>query len=628
MRRVWAGNPTRCAAGAAALIGATLLLTGAPARADAIAAASQATATVASGMGFGGSEQTWIARTIAGMTLSERVGQLFEVNGYGDSVDDSTPSMEALNRSYYGVSTIAQLIHRYHPGGIIYFDWSNGLGSPAQVRRLSNGIQRAATSEGDRLPVVISTDQEGGEVVRIGAPATVFPGEMALGATMSTDNAFDEGRISAVELRAMGVNVDNAPVVDVNSDPLNETDGIRAYGDQPGLVSQLGAAQIDGMQADQSSTGAGATAKHWPGFGAAPVNSDTGVAVSDQTLSEVKSTNLPSFEAAIKAGVDRIMVTHILFPKITGSRIPSSLSPFWVDGLLRGSLHYQGPVVTDALDAAALDAFSPADAALRAIAAGDDELLEVAQTGVDASPADLVSAYPAVMRAVRSGKISELRLDESVARILALKWRLGIIRHPLTRSTRTRAVVGTRAHLAFAQGIANGSITLLRNQSGLLPLHTTRGERVLVAGFGVTTTATLGQDLAAHHLVPQVIDTGSDPDAAQIAQAVTAAGHSALVVADTFNAWEDPGQLQLVNALIASGTPVVVAAVGTPYDVAYLPGAQTFLTSYGYQPTSLKALVRVMLGKLSPNGRLPVTITSPPPSSHVLYPYGYGLSLP
>ncbi|HLI60602.1 MAG TPA: glycoside hydrolase family 3 N-terminal domain-containing protein [Solirubrobacteraceae bacterium] len=620
----------RHAALAATVVG-VLGVAGAPARgattSGMAAAAARATATVARGMRLGSAERVWIGRTLARMTLSERVGQLFEINGYGDSVNDPTPAMVALNRRYYGVSTIAQLIRRYHPGGIIYFDWSNGLGSPQRVRTLSNGIQRAALAEGARLPMVISADQEGGEVVRFGPPVTVMPGNMPLGATMSAAEASVAGRVTGVELRAVGVNVDNAPVVDVNVDPLNQADGIRAYGDRPGLVSTLGAAQIAGMQAQQSRTGVGATAKHWPGFGDAPVNSDTGVAVSGQTLAQVKSANLPPFAAAIRAGVDRIMVTHILFPKITGSHIPTSLSPYWVDGLLRGTLHYGGPVVTDALDAAALHGFTPAQVALRALGAGDDELLEVAQTPTDTAPADLVTAYPAVLGAVRSGAISELRLDESVARILALKWKLGIVAHPLTPASRTRTI-GTPAHRAVAQRIADRSITLLRNRAGLLPLHVTRGEKVLVAGFGSSTTATLGQDLAADGLQPLVIDTGFAPTSAQIAQAVSAARQRALVIVDTFNGWEARSQFTLVNALIATGTPVVVAAVGTPYDVAYLPKAETFLTSFGYQPPSLQALVRVMVGKLRPAGRLPVTITAPPPSTKVLYPFGYGPSLP
>jgi beta-N-acetylhexosaminidase len=575
-----------------------------------------------------GAERAWITRTIAGMSLREEVGQLFEINGYGESVNGTNPAMVALNRKYYGVRTIAQLIRRYHPGGIIYFNWSNDLAKPSQVRRLSNGIQRVALTHGARVPMVISTDQEGGEVERIDAPGTVFPGNMPLGATRSVREARQAGRIAGVELRAMGINVDNAPVVDVNVNPLNQADGIRAYGDRPSLVSKLGGAQVSGYQTAQATVGVGATAKHWPGFGDAPINSDTGIAVSPQTLSQVKRTNLPSFRAAIRAGVDRIMVTHILFPKVTGNRIPTSLSRFWVHGLLRRYLHWHGPVVTDALDAAALDGFTPQQVALRALRAGDDELLEIAQTPTDKAPADLVKAYPAVLHAVRSGAISKARLDLSVSRILALKWRLGLVNHALATPDRIHRVVGTPAHLAAAQRVANGSITLLRNSAGVLPLHTTPGQTVLVTGFGQVTTATLGTDLAAHGLVPQVLDTGSTPTNQQIAQAVSAAATNDLIVVTTFNAWSAPSQLTLVNDLLATGKPVVVAAVGTPYDVAYLPAAPTFITGYGYQPVTLHALVKAMFGQLPLTGRLPVTIRRPPPSTDVLYPFGFRLAIP
>jgi beta-N-acetylhexosaminidase len=190
---------------------------------------------------------------------------------------------------------------------------------------------------------------------------------------------------------------------------------------------------------------------------------------------------------------------------------------------------------------------------------------------------------------------------------------------------RVSAVVGTPAHLAVATKASNRSITLLRNSAGILPLAANSGKKVLVTGFGQTTTATLGQDLTARGLTAQVIDTGFAPTPAQVATAVGAAHASDLVVLSTFNAWSSPAQLQLVNAVLLSGTPVVVAAVGTPYDVAYFPSASTFITSLDYQPVSLHALVRAMFGEINPTGKLPVTITEPPPSKTVLYPFGYGI---
>jgi beta-N-acetylhexosaminidase len=592
-------------------------------------------------------ERQWIRQTIAGMTLREKVGQLFEINGYGSSVRDTDPQMVKLNQAYYGVDNIAQLIRKYHPGGIIYFNWTSNISSSnpdfTKVAQLSNGIQSVAANSGAGLPMVISVDQEGGEVIRMGSPAAVFPGNMPLGATRNTSLSFESGRVMGEELRAVGINVDNAPVVDVNVEPLNQADGTRAYGDRVRLVSNHGTAQVQGLQTHQGSVGEGATAKHWPGFGAAKENSDFSVATSPQTFPEVMKVNVPPFKAAMKAGVDRIMVTHLLFPNVTGKEI-TSLSRFWVNGVLRGTLGYNGPVVTDALDAAALKALTPEQIALKALRAGDDELIEVAQCSSpfppspctpggnnDPAPADLVRAYPAVLDAVKTHKISMHRLDESIARILDLKWKLGLIRNPFVDVGNVSNVVGTPAHLSVAQQVADNSITLIKNSAKVLPLAKNTGKKVLVTGAGAVATSTIGSDVAARGLTSDVFSTGFAPSDANIATAVTKAGQDDLVIVTTFNVW-DPNltaQQKLVNQLIAKGKPVIVAAIGTPYDIAYLPNASTFISSYSFSlAVSMHPLVRVLFGELQPAGKLPVTITEPPPSTTVLYPFGFHLALP
>ncbi len=449
------------------------------------------------------------------------------------------------------------------------------------------------------------------------------------------------------ELRAVGINVDNAPVVDVNVQPLNQADGIRAYGDRVGLVSNLGATQVTGFQANQGTRGVGATAKHWPGFGAATENSDFSVATSPQTFPEVMKTNVPSFRDAMKVGVDRIMVTHLLYPNVTGNAI-TSLSRFWVDGVLRGTLRYSGPVVTDALDAAALRNLTPEQIALEAVRAGDDELLEVAQCsaappctpgpadksvpGRDPAPADLTRAYPAVLNAVASHQISMRRLDQSIARILDLKWKLGLIRNPFVDPGNVPNVVGTPQHLADAQQVADRSITLIKNSAGLLPLARNTGKKVLITGSGVDATTIIGAGVAARGLTSDVFTTSfGTPTDAQIATAVSKANQDDLVIVTTFNVW-DPHfagqQIKLVNQLIATGKPVIVAAIGTPYDIAYFPNASTFITTYSFNPGPMNPLVKVLFGEMQPRGRLPVTITEPAPSTTVLYPFGFHLQLP
>jgi beta-N-acetylhexosaminidase len=574
-------------------------------------------------------ERAWIHKTLAAMTLEEKVGQLFVINGFGTGLHDKDPQMVKLNREFYGVPDIAALIRKFKPGGVIYFDWSNKLEDPAKILGLSNGIQHVARQSAGQVPMLISTDQEEGEVTRIGAPATVFPGNMALGATRSLGLTRQAARITGEELRAMGINVDNAPVVDTNSNPLNEADGVRAFGGAPGFVAPYGVAAVQGYQADAGTTGVAATAKHFPGLGDVAIDPDDGAVSSPQTLAEVRRENFPTLAAAIDAGVDQVMVTHILFPKVTGKKWPSSLSRYWVTDQLRGYLGYEGLITTDALDAAAVGSFPPATVALKAFGAGNDQLLEIAQPeeleGRDKPPADLLAGRRAVLAAVKKSPAKMAALKESVVRVLRLKWRLGLAAEPFTKPERVKQVVGTPAHLKVAKDAARRSITMLRNEAGLLPLAPNSGRKVLVTGFGETTTKTLGAAIAAHSLTPQVLDTGFSPSPEAIAEAVSAAAGNELIVVSTFNAWT-PGatQIELVEKLLATGKPVIVAAVGTPYDVAYLPGARTFLTSLSYQPPSLEALVEALFGELDPTGRLPVTVTAPG-SSQVLYPFGAGI---
>lgn len=188
-------------------------------------------------------------------------------------------------------------------------------------------------------------------------------------------------------------------------------------------------------------------------------------------------------------------------------------------------------------------------------------------------------------------------------------------------------VVGTPKHLKVAREIAESSITLLKNSDKLLPVAKSSGKKVLVTGFGVTATKIIGEQVAERGLHSEVVQTGFDPGGDAIKDAVNEANRNDLVIVTTFNAWSAEGQKELVDDLLGTGKPVIVAALGTPYDVAYFPTATTFITSYDYQPVSLVPLVKVLFGELQPTGRLPVTITEPPPSKKVLYPFGFHTGL-
>jgi beta-N-acetylhexosaminidase len=569
----------------------------------------------------------WVSCMLDAMSVEEKVGQMFVVNGFGDSVDASDSDSVMANQTLYGpeIATIEDLIAAYKPGGIVYFDWSNDLTSPQQIVQLSNGVQRAALAQPTPTPMLISTDQEQGEVLRIGSPATVLPGNMALGATRSTRRAFRNAAITGRELRAMGINVDNAPVVDVNTNPKNAADGIRAFGDRTGFVSRFGAAQVRGYQGPGQVS---AVAKHWPGLGDTETNPDTGVAVSNQTLPELATVSFPAFKAAIRAGVDQVMVTHIVMPNIQPSGIPTSLSRRFVHGLLRNRLGYRGVVITDALNAQALDHYTPEQVALLAIRAGNDLLLEIAGGPPDGPNAqsNFIRAYEAVLGAVDDGRIGIARIEQSVRRILRSKWNLGLADDPFAPASRVNDVVGTRAHLDVARRTAAQSITLLKNRGGVLPLEARSDTRVLVTGE--SQTPMIANEIASRNMTTQSLTTGGSPTLQQIRQVRRAARQYDLVVVNTFNVWasQPSGQVRLVRALIKTGKPVIVIALGTPYDIAYFRKVTAFVSAYSFQPVSVNAAVAALFGHINPRGRLPVTVPKRTRPQQTLYPFGFGLS--
>ena len=472
----------------------------------------------------------------------------------------------------------------------------------------------------DGIPLQISTDQEGGVVTRIGAPASVSPGNMAIGASFNPLDAYRSANVIGQELKAQGINMDDAPVVDVNTNPQNSADGPRSFGDRTGAVEGFAAAAVTGYQ----QAGVAAQAKHFPGLGDTTTNTDSGVSVTNETKQQIMSVDVPAFRAAIAAGTQSIMAAHIVAPSIDPSGLPASLSNPIVTGVLRNTLHYNGVVITDSLSAGALAPYTHQQIITDAINAGDDELLICPEPcgGSLNGAVNLPESEQIVLNAVNSGQISVARIDQSVARILHLKFALGLFKNPYTTPGAVTSTVGTPAHLATMANIAKDSITLVRNNNHTLPLAANSGTHVLVTGWGVGTTQNLSNDLTAKGLTTQLLWTGS-PNAATIAAAVTAAKNNDATVVTSYNAWGDANQQNLINALLATGKPVIVAAVGGPYDLAYYPTAPTFVATYDYQPPSLVALADAITGT-APTGHLPVTIPNAAGTA-TLVPYGTGL---
>jgi len=553
----------------------------------------------------------WITSTIARMTVEEKVGQLFSTHVYGNTVD----SYDAANVAEFGLGTPREIIEKYHLGGVLYFAWTHSVDNPTQAAGLSNGIQQVATTTGAKVPVLISTDQEGGLVTRVLEPATQTPGNMALGATRDEQGARDLAAIVGVELKAMGITWNFAPVADVNVNPANPVIGVRSFGSHADLVAAMTVAQVRGYEDD---AGISSTAKHFPGHGDTAVDSHTGLPVITHTRAEWEAIDRPPFQAAINAGIDAIMTAHILVPALDPSGDPATLSKPIITDILRGEMGYNGVVVTDSLGMQGVrDKYGDARVPVLALKAGVDVLL---------NPPNMDVAYNGVLDAVRSGELTQKRLDQSLYRILDLKWRNGVIHEPFVDVSAVMDVVGTPAHLARAQAVTDKSTTVLKNDAGTLPMRAS-GQTVLVTGYGAVTKQTLAADISRRGATARVAATSTNPTTAQINAAVAAAQTSDVAVVLTMNAASYAGQARLVKALQDTGKPVVVAAVGLPYDVAEFPDVPTYVATYSYNDSvALESLTKVLFGEVSPTGTLPVDISAKADPSQVLFPFGAGLT--
>ncbi|MET9018902.1 glycoside hydrolase family 3 N-terminal domain-containing protein [Actinopolymorpha sp. NPDC004070] len=558
--------------------------------------------------------QAWIRRVVARMSAEEKVGQLLVTHVYGAAADSS----DARNAAEYGVATPAEVVAKYHLGGVCYFTWSGNVGPLPGVAALSNGLQAAATGTGAGLPLLISTDQEQGTIARIGPPAAQFPGNMALGAGRDAAAAREAAAITGAELAALGINHDYAPDADVNVDPGNPVIGVRSFGSDPGLVAELATAQVLGYQRDGRIA---ATAKHFPGHGDTKVDSHTGIPEIRHTRQQWEDLDAPPFRSVIDAGIDSIMTGHLVFPALDPSGDPATLSHPIVTGLLREELGFTGLVVTDALGMKGVrDKYGDDQVVVLAINAGVDMLLR---------PPAFDLAHRSLLAAVREGRISRHRLDEAVGRIVRLKLANGIVHHPTVDVSAVENTVGTQAHLDRADRITETTTTVVRND-GLLPARVD-GRRVLVVGAGGSAVRYLADALADRGADTGTMSTGTRPTDAAIAGAVGAAADADLTVVLTSKAWDtevtDPQARQrlLVGELLGTGRPVVVVAVADPYDLAYADRAQAGVAVYAPTAVTMRALARVLCGEVGPRGRLPVEIPTAD-GTGVLYPYGHGLT--
>ena len=548
----------------------------------------------------------WVERTFRSLTLDEKIGQMLMLG-------NSLGAFRNVESEEFG--KIRRDIVDYRAGAYHVYG-----GDPAAVALIINEIQRMA-----KVPLLIADNFEGG-VGFVLFGATRFPLGMSFGATGDVNLAYEAGKITAQEGRAIGVNVNFYPVADVQNNPSNPIINIRSFGEDPGRVSEFVAAYIRGTQ----DHGQIATAKHFPGHGDVSVDSHLEMPTLDVPRQRLDSVELPPFRAAIAERVGAVMSAHIWLPQLeTEKGLPATLSKSVMSDLLRGDLRHQGIIFTDSMGMRGVtNSFPAGEASVRAIEAGADILV---------SPPDVAATISAIQAALAVGRLTESRIDESVRRILRAKANLKL-HEPKNRFVdvnRVMNTVGTRAHRDLAQSISDRAITLVRDENNVLPLRPSPDLRVVQINIldtrggwreGVPARVVTAELLKRFPRSASVqIDDQSTSGELEMVRKLAGLADS-LIVNGFIRVAEFKGSIRLsapsmslIRDLVAMGKPLVFTAFGSPYVLTHMPELPSYIVAYDIHPGAESAAIRAITGEIPFQGKLPISFPG-------LYPIGHGLS--
>ncbi|HYA97557.1 MAG TPA: glycoside hydrolase family 3 N-terminal domain-containing protein, partial [Methylomirabilota bacterium] len=540
--------------------------------------------------------EKWVEATMRRMTLDEKVGQLIFPKYHG--------SLTAKDTAAY--AEITHDVEKLHVGGFINATLSSPLGIvksqayPTAI--LNNQLQSKA-----KIPLLIGADFERGTAMRLDE-GTSFPTAMAVAAAGRPADAYTMGRITALESRAVGVQWIYAPDADVNNNPANPIINTRSFGEDPASVSGFVTQFIRGVEEN----GALATAKHFPGHGDTSTDSHLDLPVIHADRRTLETVELAPFRAAIAAGVSSVMPGHLYVPSLEPEPdTPATLSPAILTGLLRKQLGFDGLIVTDAMDMAALTShFTPGEAAVRAVLAGADCLLQ---------PALPDAAFEGVREAVLRGRIPRARLDESVRRLLRAKARLGLHKNRLVDVDALSTRFATASFANAAQEISDRGITLLRDSAHKLPLDATKPARALLLAVSADPEPYPAEDLERElrGRFDWVTAVRADTKFVSAASARLPAPETydlAIVaifvrVSDRKGNIDVPGdQAALIQQVFSAGKPVVCIGFGSPYLIEKFPQAQTWLAAFGISDVAQISAARALFGQIPIAGNLPVSI--------------------
>jgi len=525
-------------------------------------------------------------KILESMSLEQKVGQLMMVGFGGRSIG----------------TEISSLLLDHHIGSVALY--SRNITNTKQLAKLVRDVRETMRME---VQPFVTIDQEGGNVVRVRTDVTVLPGAMALGATRDPVLAYLAGQANAVDLGLLGIDMNLAPVLDVNRNPANPVINIRAFGDHPKLVANIGVWFILGQQ----QAGMATVAKHFPGHGDTAHDSHFSLPVTNLSLEQLRGIALLPFREAIDAGLDAIMTAHVRVPAVDDSDTPASLSNKVIGDLLRGEMAYDGLVITDDLEMRAIaERMTAGEAAVKAILAGADVIMVIW------TPRKKHQVFEALVAAVKDGRIPQSRIDESVRRVLRLKAKRGTLDALSGKAPSLADSFPNPYHSRLVRTIAHRGVTLVRNQQSILPLC--QGKGVLVAGPQKVFLSEMKKLLPEADIVQfsQVPSRKRRQD--DLERLTKLAGQHRVVVVAVVNAY----QAWLVQRLSHNiKVPLVAVSFGSPYYLRNFPKVAGYMCAYSYLASAQKAAARALTSNISITGRLPVTINKQ-------YPRGHGMTLP
>lgn len=529
----------------------------------------------------------WVEKTLKEMTLREKIGQMVIVGMSGEFANLNGEKFAALRRQ----------ITENHLGGFII-----SRGEANSIAAQTNELQKLS-----KIPLFFAADYERGLRMQL-RTGTPFTTNMGVGAAGDAQAAYRQGKIIAQEMRAIGVNWLFAPVADINNNPDNPVINIRSFGANPEKVGQFASAFAKGVREG----GALATLKHFPGHGNTATDSHIGLAIISANKTQLEATELVPFRQAIGEGVDSVMTAHLAVPNVTGDDVPATLNPKISNDLLRRELGFKGIITTDAMEMGAIKKnYSDDLSAVMAVKAGADLVL---------LPNDAKKAIETIEAAVKNGELSEARIDESVQRLLAAKYRLGLSQNRLVDLTKVNEIVEKPENVREANATAEKSITLLRNSDNVFPLTPEKAAKtlfvVIAADDDPVEGAALMPEIQRRALAAKIVRLDPRSTKEEYDKLLNDAANFELIVLAPFvkraalkgTVALPENQTNFVKQMIAFSKPVAVIAFGSPYLIRQFPEVKNYVVTYAIEDVAQMAAVKTMFGEVPFAGKLPVAV--------------------